>query len=38
MSRKKKPRIGIPLLRSAGKMPGAGAAGRKMVAELWVPD
>ena len=29
---------GIPLLRSAGKMPGAGAAGRKMVAELWVPD
>lgn len=34
MSRKKKP----PLLRSAGKMPGAGAAGRKMVAELWVPD
>lgn len=36
MSRKKKPRI--PLLRSAGKMPGAGAAGRKMVAELWVPD
>lgn len=35
---KEKAQNGIPLLRSAGKMPGAGAAGRKMVAELWVPD
>ena len=35
---KEKAQNGIPLLRSAGKMPGAGAARRKMVAELWVPD
>lgn len=38
MSRKKKPRMEYRYYEVPEKKPGAGAAGRKMVAELWVPD